>query len=41
MGSVNNFRRKKHRRSKGLYDEMIVVHKSVRKRMRRLLPYAG
>ena len=36
---VNNFRRKKHRRSKGLFDEMMVIDKSVRKRMRRLLPY--
>ena len=39
-GSVNNFRRKKHRRSKGQFDEMLVVSKTVRKRMRRLLPYA-
>jgi len=36
---VNNFRRKKHRRNKGLFDEMIEVHPSVRRRMRRLLPY--
>jgi large subunit ribosomal protein L35 len=36
---VNNFRRKKHRRSSGLFDEMMVVSPSVRKRMRRLLPY--
>ena len=39
-GHVNNFRRKKHRRSKGQYDEMMVISKTVRKRMRRLLPYA-
>ena len=39
-GHVNNFRRKKHRRSKGQFDEMMVVSKTVRKRMRRLLPYA-
>jgi ribosomal protein L35 len=36
---VNNFRRKKHRRSKGQFDEMLVVHPSVRRRLRRLLPY--
>lgn len=40
-GSVNNYRRKKHRRSKGLFDEMIEVSPSVRKRMRRLLPYGA
>ena len=39
-GHVNNYRRKKSRRAKGLFDEMMVVDKSVRKRMRRLLPYA-
>jgi hypothetical protein len=33
-------RRKKHHRVKGKFDEMMVIHKSVRKRMRRLLPYA-
>jgi len=38
-GSVNNYRRKKHRRSTGLFDEMIEVSPTVRKRMRRLLPY--
>jgi len=38
-GSINNYRRKKHRRSKGLFDEMMEVHPSVRRRMRRLLPY--
>ena len=36
---VNNFRRKKHRRVKGQFDEMMEVHPSVRRRMRRLLPY--
>jgi len=36
---VNNFRRKKHRRTKGQFDEMQEVHPSVRRRMRRLLPY--
>ena len=40
-GNVNNFRRKKHRRSKGLFDEMVEVHPSVRRRLRRLLPYSG
>ncbi len=40
-GNVNNFRRKKHRRSTGLFDEMMVVHRSVRRRMRRLLPYGA
>lgn len=38
---VNNFRRKKHRRSKGLFDEMMEVHPSVRRRLRRLLPYGA
>jgi len=36
---VNNFRRKKHNRSTGLFDQTIEVHPSVRKRLRRLLPY--
>jgi large subunit ribosomal protein L35 len=40
-GSVNNYRRKKHRRSSGLFDEMIEVSPTVRKRMRRLLPYGA
>jgi len=35
---VNNYRRKKHRRSKGQFDEMMVVDPSVRRRLRRLLP---
>lgn len=39
-GHVNNYRRKKARRAKGQFDEMMVVSKTVRKRMRRLLPYA-
>ena len=39
-GNVHNMRRKKHHRVKGKFDEMMVIHKSVRKRMRRLLPYA-
>ena len=40
-GSVNNYRRKKHRRSKGQFDEMLVVHPSVRRRLRRLLPHSA
>lgn len=40
-GNVNNYRRKKHRRSKGQFDEMQVVHPSVRRRLRRLLPYGA
>lgn len=40
-GAVNNYRRKKHRRSTGLFDEMIEVHPSVRKRLLRLLPYGS
>ena len=39
-GNIHNMRRKKHRRSKGQYDEMMVISKTVRKRMRRLMPYA-
>ena len=39
-GHVNNYRRKKSRRAKGQFDGMMVVSKTVRKRMRRLLPYA-
>ena len=37
--AVNNFRRKKNRRATGLYDQMLEVHPSMRKMMRRLLPY--
>ena len=36
---VNNFRRKKPHRTTGLFDEMVEVSPSVRKRLRRLLPY--
>ena len=36
--AVNNYRRKKHRRSKGQFDEMQEVHPSMR-HLRRLLPY--
>jgi len=36
---VNNYRRKKSRRSKGQFDEMFEVHPSMRKKLRKLLPY--
>ncbi len=36
---VNNYRRKKSRRAKSKFDEMMEVHPSVRRRLRRLLPY--
>lgn len=36
---VNNYRRKKSHRAKAQFDEMLEVHPSVRKRLRRLLPY--
>jgi len=36
--AVNNYRRKKHRRAKGQFDEMQEVHPSMR-HLRRLLPY--
>jgi len=36
--AVNNYRRKKHRRSTSQFDEMVEVSPTVRKRMRRLLP---
>ena len=38
---VNNFRRKKSRASKGQIDEMMVVDKSVSKRLKKLLPYGA
>jgi len=38
---VNNFRRKKSRAAKGQFDEMMVVHPSVSKRLKRLLPYGS
>jgi large subunit ribosomal protein L35 len=40
-GAVNNYRRKKHRRSKGLFDEMLPLHPSMRKKISRLLPYGS
>ncbi|HLB28929.1 MAG TPA: 50S ribosomal protein L35 [Dehalococcoidia bacterium] len=38
-GGKPHLRRKKTARSKRLFDEMIPVHKSARKRLRRLMPY--
>ena len=38
-GGVNNFRRKKARRAKAQFDEMMVVSPSMRRPLRRLLPY--
>ena len=40
-GNVNNYRRKKNRRATGLFDEMMVVHPTVRRRLSRLLPYGS
>ena len=37
--SINNYRRKKHRRAKGQFDEMQEVSPSMRRPLRRLLPY--
>ncbi len=39
--AVNNYRRKKSHRSKELFDEMMEVSPTVRKRLRRLLPYGS
>jgi large subunit ribosomal protein L35 len=39
--AVNNYRRKKSRRAKATFDEMMVVHPSVSKRLKRLLPYGS
>jgi large subunit ribosomal protein L35 len=36
---VNNYRRKKDRRSKKDFDEMLVVDKTMVKKLRKLLPY--
>ncbi|MCH7811751.1 MAG: 50S ribosomal protein L35 [Chloroflexi bacterium] len=38
-GNLNNYRRKKSRRAKAQFDEMLVLHPSLKRRMRRLLPY--
>ena len=37
--SVNNYRRKKQRRAKAQFDEMMVVDPSMRRPLQRLLPY--
>jgi large subunit ribosomal protein L35 len=37
--AVNNYRRKKHRRAKGLFDEMMEVSPTVKKPLKKLLPY--
>jgi large subunit ribosomal protein L35 len=39
--AVNNYRRKKSRRAKGTFDEMMEVHPSVSKRLKKLLPYGS
>jgi hypothetical protein len=36
---VNNFRRKKRRQTSGSFDEMREVHPSLRKPLKKLLPY--
>ena len=36
---VNNFRRKKRRQTSGRFDEMMEVHPSLRKPLKKLLPY--
>ncbi len=38
-GNKSHLRRRKSPRAKGMLDEMMVVHPSARKRLRRLLPY--
>jgi large subunit ribosomal protein L35 len=38
-GNKSHLRRRKSRRAKALFSEMIEVHPSVRHRLRRLLPY--
>lgn len=38
-GDKSHLRRRKSRRAKALFSEMIEVHPSVRQRLRRLLPY--
>jgi large subunit ribosomal protein L35 len=39
--AVNNYRRKKSRRAKSTFDEMMEVHPSVSKRLKKLLPYGS
>jgi large subunit ribosomal protein L35 len=38
-GNKSHLRRRKSRRAKALFSEMMEAHPSVRKRLRRLLPY--
>ena len=38
-GNKSHLRRRKSRRAKALFSEMIEVHPTVRQRLRRLLPY--
>jgi large subunit ribosomal protein L35 len=38
-GNKSHLRRRRSRRAKALYDEMMEVHPTARKRIRRLLPY--
>ena len=38
-GNKSHLRRRKSRRAKALFSEMMEVHPSVRQRLRRLLPY--
>jgi large subunit ribosomal protein L35 len=38
-GMKSHLRRRKSKRSKGLFDEMIPVHAADQSRMKRLLPY--
>ena len=38
-GGKSHLRRRKSKRTKGLFDEMIPLHPSDRKRIKRLIPY--
>jgi len=38
-GNKSHLRRRKSRRAKALFSEMIEVHPTARQRLRRLLPY--
>ncbi len=40
-GMKSHLRRKKSKRVKGLFDEMIEVHRTDRKRVKKLLPYGS
>ena len=39
QGEINNYRRRTRRATKRLFGEMLPVHPSARKRLKRLLPY--